>query len=240
MAGTPVPSPFSDCLGAASSAPIDLSEEDLGAKPRVLMDRIADRLGAERHALLLVRRSVRTIRGHKSTCLHLIFMLRKSYIDLLRATRWARFDWKMKCWYLPEEFVTEELLTETFSGRFTHIVDLDAALLRTTGAAGPGPSPALSGAPARPDHLQRGGRDSAHAPGALAGAQGGGPPRSGPVHVAGGDRGDEQLGASEQRGEAVQRLGSGLILLTSCPDTTHRAVAGAYGPDRSGAGASKP
>lgn len=134
-----IPSPFSDRFGAASSAPIDLSEEDLVAKPRVLMDRIADRLGAEEHALLLVRRSVRTIRGHKSTCLHLIFMFCKSYADLLRATGWARFDGKLKCWCLPEEFVTEELLAETFSGRFTHIVDLDEGLLRMTGAAAPAP-----------------------------------------------------------------------------------------------------
>lgn len=131
--------PFSDRFDEAFLAEIDLSDLNLGAKARVLLDRVADLLGAEEHAILLLRRSVRTIRGHRSTCLHLLFMFSEAYADLLRATGWARFDGKLKCWYLPEEFVTEELLAETFSGRFTHIVDLDEGLLRMTGAAAPAP-----------------------------------------------------------------------------------------------------
>lgn len=131
--------PFSDRFDASFLAEVDLSDLDLGAKARVLLDRVADLLEAEEHGLLLLRRSVRTIRGHRSTCLHLLFMFSEPYADLLRATGWARFDGKLKCWYLPEEFVTEELLDETFSGRFTHIVDLDEGVMRVTGAAPPAP-----------------------------------------------------------------------------------------------------
>jgi hypothetical protein len=134
-----ISSPFSDRFDAAFLTEVDFADLDLGVKTRVLLDRVADRLGAEEHALLLLRRSVRTIRGHNSTCLHLIFMFCEAYADLLRATGWARFDGKLKCWYLPEEFVTEGLLAETFSGRFTHIVDLDEGLVWTTGAAPPAP-----------------------------------------------------------------------------------------------------
>ena len=131
--------PFSDRFDAAFLTDVDLSDLDLGAKARVLLDRLADLLEAEEHGLLLLRRSVRTIRGHRSACLHLLFMFSEPYANLLRATGWARFDGKLKCWYLPEEFVTEELLDETFSGRFTHIVDLDEGVMRVTGAAPPAP-----------------------------------------------------------------------------------------------------
>ena len=132
-------SPFTDQFRAGHPSPIDLTEVDLGKSPRIILDRIADLVGADEHAILLFDRAIRTIRGHKSVCLHLLFMFSEPYANLLRATGWARFDGKRKCWYLPEEFVTEELLAETFSGRFTHVVDLDADLLRTTGAAAPAP-----------------------------------------------------------------------------------------------------
>lgn len=129
--------PFADRFCAGRPGPIDLTDIDLRKGPRVILDRIADRLSADEHAILLFDRSVRTIRGHKSVCLHLLFMFSEPYANLLRATGWARFDGKLKCWYLPEEFVTEELLAETFSGRFTHIIDLDTSLQWTTGAATP-------------------------------------------------------------------------------------------------------
>lgn len=130
---------FSSRFSAGLPKSIDISAVDCQRKPRIILERIGNLLGVQEHALLLFHRSVRTIRGHKSCCLHLIFTFSEIYADVLRATGWARFDGKLKCWYLPEEFVTEDLLDTTFSGQFTHILDLDADLLLETGMAMPAP-----------------------------------------------------------------------------------------------------
>lgn len=132
---------FSSRFSAGAPKPIDISTVDLQKRPRIVLESIANLLGAQENGLLIFHRSVRTIRGHKSCCLHFLFAFSETYADVLRATGWARFDGKLKCWYLPEEFVTDDLLDATFSGQFTHILDLDADLLIETGMAMPAPLP---------------------------------------------------------------------------------------------------